>query len=148
MPLDSRYNPRRRTGRAQKPWTDDIIQHIDFCTQQQFARNDDDNYNNTDDNSTHTHNHTTHTDRHDFDMTQNRHNDDDDNDGDDDNDDADDSDGDYNHNDYNNDDNTGRGDDDTVDAGNATPTTDWISIAKDRARWESMEQAYERRCAV
>ena len=48
---------------------------------------------------------------------------------------------------FNNDDNTGRGDDDTADAGNTTSTTDWISIAKDSARWECMEQAYVRGCA-
>ena len=75
----------------------------------------------------------------DFDMTHKLHNDDDDEDGDDDVD--DDNDGDANNN-------AGRDDGDTADACTTASVTDWISIAKDSNRWESMEQAYGRGCAL
>ena len=61
--LDSRHNARRRTGRPQKRWTDDIIQHIDFYAQQQLASNDDDNHNIVDDNTASPHHNTTQTSR-------------------------------------------------------------------------------------
>ena len=61
-------------------------------------------------------------------MTQNRHNDDDDNDGDDDDNDGDDG--------------TGGGDGDAADAPDTASVTDWISIARDRTRWEQMEHEH------
>ena len=51
------------------------------------------------------------------------------------------------------DDNDGDGNDGTgvgeaADAGSTVSITDWISMAKDNARWEYMEQEYVRGCAL